>query len=123
MVNLVARPTIYRGVRMRSRLEASFAQLLDEKDLPWQYEPRAYGGRQGQYLPDFEIVLPEAGRSVIVEVRPTVDRAMPAMSQMVIVWESEPLLLMLTTPEGPTWLADPEASGKWLLADIRWSPR
>lgn len=32
-----ARPTIYRGIQMRSRLEAAFAQVLDESSVEWVY--------------------------------------------------------------------------------------
>ena len=57
-----ARPTLYKGVRMRSRLEALYAAWLDNyrdaewPDEPfwkWSYEPMAFGSPDGQYLPDF----------------------------------------------------------------------
>jgi hypothetical protein len=38
---------------MRSRLEAWFAANLDSMDIPWLYEPFAYGYQGGQYLGDF----------------------------------------------------------------------
>jgi len=50
-----ARPTIYKGIRMRSRLEAAFAQYLDDRDLSWEYEPVAFAGHGMQYLPDFKV--------------------------------------------------------------------
>lgn len=50
-----ARPTIYRGVQMRSRLEATVAEWLDAQSLVWKYEGPAYGSEDGQYLPDFQI--------------------------------------------------------------------
>jgi hypothetical protein len=49
------RPTVYKGVRMRSRLEASVAAFLDREDLPWTYEPSAFADERGQYLPDFRV--------------------------------------------------------------------
>lgn len=49
-----ARPTLYKGVRMRSRLEALYAAWLDNHQLDkWTYEPMAFGSPDGQYLPDF----------------------------------------------------------------------
>lgn len=34
-----ARPTTYNGIKMRSKLEADFAVILDKYDLKWEYEP------------------------------------------------------------------------------------
>ncbi len=51
-----AMPTVYRGVQLRSRLEAQSAYLLDALNMTWQYEPKSYmlaGGTT--YLPDFYI--------------------------------------------------------------------
>lgn len=56
MAYIKARPTIYAGVQMRSRLEAEFARWLDGKDVPWDYEPNCYADASGQYLPDFVIL-------------------------------------------------------------------
>lgn len=51
-----ARPTIYDGTQMRSRLEAGFAAWLDRRKVPWEYEPCAFGHPElGQYLPDFRL--------------------------------------------------------------------
>lgn len=50
-----ARPTVYKGIRMRSRLEAGFATWLDENDFEWEYEPCAFATERGQYLPDFRL--------------------------------------------------------------------
>lgn len=50
-----ARPTKYRGIQMRSRLEASIAQWLDAEGVDWTYEPEAFASEEGQYLPDFEL--------------------------------------------------------------------
>lgn len=64
-----ARPTIYKGIQMRSRLEAEYAQHLDAQGLDWKYEPMCYASHAGQYLPDFEVQQPYSGRS-FVEVKP-----------------------------------------------------
>lgn len=47
-------PTIYKGVRFKSRLEADMAYLLDFLELSWQYEPQSFLLDNGvHYLPDF----------------------------------------------------------------------
>lgn len=70
---LRARPTTYRGVRMRSRLEAFSASWFDSMGIAWEYEPDCFADETGQYLPDFRltglVVLGEL-RPVYVEVKP-----------------------------------------------------
>lgn len=64
-----SRPTLYRGIQMRSRLEADFAAYLDVKHPGrWEYEPTCFAGPQGQWLPDFRIGAPGTGQ--YVEVKP-----------------------------------------------------
>lgn len=47
-------PVYYRGIKMRSRLEARFAELLDLFELEWDYEPADISlGKQRFYRPDF----------------------------------------------------------------------
>lgn len=119
-----ARPTVYAGIQMRSRLEATFAELTDRLGVQWEYEPRAYGamGRR-QYLPDFEIRLKDGKFSYYVEVRPTPDLAYLAMERMTVIWESEPDAgLIVTTPHGPSWVADSD-DRTWLLIDLPWGWR
>ncbi len=51
---LRARPTVYEGIEMRSRLEAWWAQRFDEAGRTWTYEPCAFAAPGAeQYLPDF----------------------------------------------------------------------
>lgn len=45
-------PTVYRGKRFRSRLEARFVAELDKRGIHWRYEPKRVG-RDEQYLIDF----------------------------------------------------------------------
>jgi len=47
-------PTLYRGVRFRSRLEARYAAFFDELDWPWEYEPVDADGYIPDFLLDFE---------------------------------------------------------------------
>jgi hypothetical protein len=68
--HLKARPTMYRGIQMRSRLEAKFAARLDHIGVTWEYEPMCFADESGQYLPDFMIDL--AGEpNIYIEVKPT----------------------------------------------------
>lgn len=46
-------PTMYRGVRMRSRTEARWAAMFDRLGWRWSYEPFDLNG----YIPDFVITL------------------------------------------------------------------
>lgn len=54
---IAARPTIYKGIQMRSRLEADYAGFLDRPgwDGTWHYEPTCFGSDAGQWLPDFSL--------------------------------------------------------------------
>lgn len=76
--HMKARPTVYNGVKMRSRLEAGFAAWLDSEGHGWDYEPHAMATPEhGQWLPDFVIhkVLDEwhaVIREVYVEVKPAI---------------------------------------------------
>lgn len=71
------RATTYNGIRMRSRLEASFAQWLDSLSLEWEYEPMCYANETGQYLPDFivknvNVLFDEPDiKDLVIEVKPS----------------------------------------------------
>lgn len=116
---IAARPTTYKGIKMRSRLEAKYAASLDEDGWEWSYEPRAYANEHGQYLPDFEI-QPEADDPepivAYAEVRPTLAGVYRAMEQMPIIWSSEPdaTLMVVIPDQGLLWWT----SGR--LGDGRW---
>lgn len=81
MTKIAARPTTYKGIRMRSRLEAGYAAWLDKWGFTWEYEPQCFATERGQYLPDFllhnvPIVDGDPRRnteSVYVEVKPFID--------------------------------------------------
>jgi hypothetical protein len=60
-----ARPTRYRGIMFRSRLEATWAAFFDQLQWPWEYEPFELNG----WLPDF--VIKGETKDVLVEVKPT----------------------------------------------------
>lgn len=49
-------PTVYKGVQMKSRLEADVAFLLDRMGCEWEYEPQSFLLNDGtHYLPDFRV--------------------------------------------------------------------
>lgn len=71
--SLRARRTTYKGVEMRSRLEARYAAWLDSKGIQWRYEPQCFGSDEGQYLPDFRlfgVTWMGLERPLFVEVKP-----------------------------------------------------
>lgn len=59
-------PTVYRGIRFRSRLEARFACFLDLQKILWDYEPIDLD----YYTPDFLTELPFG--TTLVECKPAV---------------------------------------------------
>jgi hypothetical protein len=111
---LPARPTVYRGIRMRSRLEADFARYLDSDDDArggwlcidegdhWEYEPVCFAGPNGQYLPDFRITGSAYGYADrYIEVKPpaaayddspdfSADPIERFLKNLEIIWESDP---------------------------------
>jgi len=111
-----ARPTTYRGIRMRSRLEAKVAQWLDESEATWEYEPRAYADEHGQYLPDFEVRLPgdDAWSHVFIEAKPTLEQALKALERVQIIWSSLPrVALMVWSDDCGIFLAFGSRDRKW----------
>jgi len=89
-----ARPTIYKGIQMRSRLEAHYAQHLDAIGEKWAYEPRCFATDTGQYLPDFEI-----GDHNYFEVKPYHVDHDAALKRMHVILDSDPdaYLTVVTT--------------------------
>lgn len=95
-----ARPTLYKGIRMRSRLEADYAAHLDETGEAWEYEPECFASDQGQWLPDFRV----GSYRILTEVKPA--GALPAehgaggsayekyvdahLERMTVAWASDP---------------------------------
>lgn len=83
--NIKARPTTYKGIQMRSRLEAQFAQWLDAGAFSWDYEPQCFADETGQYLPDF--LVPGVG---YIEIKPTEEHAGDALRRMHVILSSVP---------------------------------
>jgi hypothetical protein len=87
------RPAEYRGVRMRSQLEADFAHHLDRMGVAWRYEPAVYGPPGEGYLPDFE--LTRDGRACFIEVKPTLAEVPEAQRRMEVIWDADPDALLI----------------------------
>lgn len=105
--HIKARPTIYKGIQMRSRLEAKFAKSLDDNPtvLKWEYEPDCYADETGEYLTDF--VAWDSSERVAVkfflEVKPHVADPVEALRRMHIIRSTEPeanLSVMVGRPSG-----------------------
>jgi hypothetical protein len=99
-----ARPTLYKGIRMRSRLEADYAAALDRMGYDWKYEPVCFGGEAGQWLPDFLII--KDGDKVFVEVKPVslLDRQ-KGESEYDVIGRIDQILTRMSV----TWLSEPDA--------------
>lgn len=98
MSGIKARPTVYKGIQMRSRLEADYAAHLDRNGEEWGYETECFASSDGQWLPDFRV----SGADVLVEVKSAhllelqdgedgaaaIDRIDAILKRMTIAWES-----------------------------------
>ena len=68
MAQFTARPTVYRGVKMRSRTEARYAAALDDLGVSWEYEPCCFADGRVQYLPDFRVRCDELNVTIYYTV-------------------------------------------------------
>lgn len=93
-MTLQARPTTYNGIPMRSRLEATFAGNMDRWNYEWQYEPRAYGSRNGQYLPDFILSIGGKPRTIVELKGEMVEDLTTTFARMSVVWDSDPSVFL-----------------------------
>lgn len=99
MTEIKARPTLYRGIQMRSRLEADYAAHMDRNGEMWEYEPECFAGPDGQWLPDFRVngtVLQEVKPASLLKYRDDENdsgltgRVDLILKRMTIAWESNP---------------------------------
>ncbi len=67
-----AHPTMYSGVRFRSRLEARWAAFFDLIEWKWEYEPIDLPGWSPDFRVEFSCGHSECGptHSLLVEVKP-----------------------------------------------------
>lgn len=101
-VAIPARPTVYEGTPMRSRMEARVAAYLDKCSIGWEYEPRAYASRDGQYLPDFRLKFGD-GHTVYLEVKgahPSFEELDVLLARMSPIRASDPEAVLAFCSEG-----------------------
>ena len=126
---LQARPTTYKGIKMRSRLEAGFAMWMDEAGIEWTYEPQCYASEAGQYLPDFQTsnlrMACASRRPLFFEVKPFVDQTVIAQLKVntAIIRASLPdACLALVTPQNRSevWFygGDQPMAATWVLDNV-----
>lgn len=138
------RKTIYRGITMRSRLEASFAGWLDRNGFTWQYEPFCFADQRGQYLPDFcvfgvdptfgcdwDAVEPATWQGALyIEVKPPDFDEAKVRRQMQTIWSTNPSAhLLIASPryldgEWPLGIgahSHSQIAGEEPICDPRWS--
>lgn len=113
-----AQRTVYRGISMRSKLEAEFARYLDSHGFEgWAYEPRIFGPVGQGYMPDFHIL--DQGRSCYIEVKPTVSLASEAKARMETIWRDEPDAILLAV-SGDGWWQSAIRGHTWESWRGRW---
>lgn len=110
-----ARPTTYKGIKMRSRLEAGYAAHLDHSRVAWEYEPECFGDELGQYLPDFRVKTPTD--TFYIEIKPNREQAERAGDRMRIIHSSEPgahlvIRYPIYCPDAYGWESDEKWRGK-----------
>ena len=91
------RPTVYKGIRMRSRLETRWARAFDAAHIEWEYEPECFAaetlGRHSEYLPDFRL----NGR-IYVEIKP------PLIGPEIHNVHMRMMNIRANVPDAPLWL-------------------
>ncbi|MBN2498270.1 MAG: hypothetical protein JXR96_27005 [Deltaproteobacteria bacterium] len=108
-------PTEYRGIRFRSRLEATWAAFFDRLGWRWEYEPDNLPG----WLPDF--ALAGARGPVFVEVKPTFELLAKVTGRMHRACPGGDLLLCglgpwISRPGDYAcigWANEPESEDSW----------
>ncbi len=127
------RTTLYKGIKMRSRLEADYASTLGRHGEVWEYEPFCFAADGVQWLPDFRISHPGHKSARYVEVKPAqllwrgglvdiVEMVDAFLRRMSVAWESEPdaYLTLAFHRYGQQW-PDFEVCGApdtpWMCAD------
>jgi hypothetical protein len=113
-IRRVGIPTLYKGVMMRSRLEARWAAFFDALRWSWEYEPDDLAG----YIPDFVLGF-EAG-DVLVEVKPRDEDLALAQSKIEVSgWEREAIVVVAAaTPEIGSLMAYDGGELQWQAATL-----
>jgi hypothetical protein len=98
-------PTIYRGVKFRSRLEARWAEFFDMIGVGWEFEPEGYTLADGSlYLPDFWLAHircrgKEGG--LFFEVKPSSPTEGERHKANLLAWGSQKPVVVVERSPGP----------------------
>jgi len=102
-------PTIYGGIKFRSRLEAAHAQWFDEHEMIWAYESEGFNLDGLWYLPDFW--LPEY--NAIVEVKGILDDSLEKVYALNRICQPRKIYVLVSmAPAGKNWFV--------VLQEINW---
>jgi hypothetical protein len=112
-------PTVYRGIRFRSRVEATYACFFDKLGWIWEYEPLDLAG----YIPDFVLRFQ---KPLLVEIKGafSIDQLDPFREKIERSgWTGEALLMGVSPIDDGHphpllgQIGEPLENGEWL-----WSP-
>jgi hypothetical protein len=95
MTGIKAIETIYRGYRMRSRLEARWAVYFDAIGVEWEYEIEGFETEGGKYLPDFWLKTVDMWAEV--KAKPF-NPAEIEKANSLVAGSKRPLLMLVGTP-------------------------
>ncbi len=92
MHKVSAIPTVYHGVRFRSRLEARWASFFDSQKWDWSYEPLDLKGYIPDFLVDFDC---HDMHNTLVEVKPLIslNHGLQFCRKIERVWEGSAALV------------------------------
>ncbi len=107
-------PVTYRGIQMRSDLEAKHAGLLDMSGRTWRYEPERFYGKDDTYLPDFWVEMPDGG-SCYLELKGAPPDVPAVKKRMEIIWETQPdaFLCIIVAQNSRMWAAHGDGDRVW----------
>lgn len=114
-----ALPTVYRGYKMRSRLECRWAFFLDQLGVEWEYEKDAFDLGDVRYLPDFWLPDFRAWVEIKGEIRD--DRAglrMIEQCQGLATMDRRPVVLCFHDPFDPRCAV---FTHKHMYSESRWT--
>lgn len=103
-------PTVYKGIKFRSRTEARWAVVFDVLGLDWVYEPEGYEFNGTKYLPDFVIhnfwlysPLGYKKRDLYIEVKGSDCIDIDDYIKFYEINQSKDIIVVGSLPKGNTW--------------------
>lgn len=122
MTSIPSIPTLYQGIRMRSRLEARWAAMFGKLGWQWHYEPIELNF----YIPDFLVTSGLSMGDTVVECKPFLpsERTTQTATLTKLVrsgWQGPMLLLgAVVQPDGLCGLYRAPGAAGWADAYLRW---